>query len=66
MKDKAFLDTNVLIYLYSVDEPHKQAKASESFLRYECITSVKAFNEFCNVLIRKCCLLVVYVLYLVA
>jgi hypothetical protein len=37
MKDKVFLDTNVLVYLYSIDEPHKQAKAAESFLNYECI-----------------------------
>jgi predicted nucleic acid-binding protein len=53
MKDKAFLDTNVLVYLYSVDEPLKQARATESFRKYECITSVQAFNEFCYVLLRK-------------
>jgi len=27
MKDKVFIDTNVLIYLYSVDEPDKRQKA---------------------------------------
>ena len=29
MKDKVFLDTNILIYVYSVTEPEKQKVAIE-------------------------------------
>jgi len=29
MKDKVFVDTNILIYLYSVDEPEKRQAAEK-------------------------------------
>jgi predicted nucleic acid-binding protein len=53
MKDKVFIDTNVLIYLYSVDEPNKKQKAISVFDNYDCITSTQAINEFCNICIKK-------------
>jgi len=53
MKDKVFIDTNVLIYLYSVDEPDKRRKAISVFDNYDCITSTQAINEFCNICIKK-------------
>jgi predicted nucleic acid-binding protein len=31
MNDKVFLDTNILIYLYSKDEPSKQLIAKQIF-----------------------------------
>ena len=34
MKDKVFLDTNVLIYCYSIDEKYKQEKALELLDRH--------------------------------
>ncbi len=50
MKDKAFIDTNVMIYLFSVDEPEKQEKSKVVFEKYYCITSIQVLNEFSNVI----------------
>jgi len=53
MSDNAFLDTNVLIYLYSTEE-EKRGKAlslietSENFL-----ISTQVINEFTNILYKK-------------
>ena len=33
MKDKAFVDTNILVYLYSEDEVEKRTKVA-TFLKY--------------------------------
>jgi predicted nucleic acid-binding protein len=53
MNDKVFLDTNVLVYLYSEDEPEKQAVAICIFDSAYCITSTQVLNEFCAVCLRK-------------
>jgi len=53
MKDKVFIDTNILIYLYSADEPDKREKVILVFENYDCITSTQVINEFCNVCIKK-------------
>jgi len=53
MKDRAFVDTNVFVYLYSEDEPEKQRKALGLLECYDCITSTQALNEFCNVCLKK-------------
>ena len=53
--EKAFLDSNVLIYAYSVDEPEKRVIAV-SLCRSNPIISFQVLNEFSNVLLRKFCL----------
>ena len=53
MTDKAFLDSNILIYLYSEDEPQKQSIAEGIFDNSECIISTQTLNEFCNVCTKK-------------
>jgi len=53
MKDKAFIDTNIIIYLYSEDEPEKQKISKKAFDNYECIISTQVINEFCNICIKK-------------
>jgi predicted nucleic acid-binding protein len=53
MKDKAFIDTNIFIYLYSSDEPEKREKCLQIFENYYCITSIQVLNEISNVLIKK-------------
>lgn len=53
MRDKSFVDTNVLVYLFSEDEVEKRNKSRGVFKTYECITSVQALNELSNVLIKK-------------
>ena len=53
--DRAFLDTNVLIYLYSVDEPEKREAARELVAKegVDFVVSTQVLGEFSNVLIRK-------------
>jgi len=53
MKDKVFLDTNILLYLFSEDEPEKQAIGLSALTGYACITSTQAINELCNVFTKK-------------
>ncbi|MDR2481255.1 MAG: PIN domain-containing protein [Spirochaetaceae bacterium] len=53
MNDKAFIDTNVLIYLYSVDEFEKRNISQTAVDTYDCIISTQVLNEFCNVCIKK-------------
>jgi predicted nucleic acid-binding protein len=55
MLDRVFIDTNILIYLYSEDEPQKRAKAIALFNCYdERIVSIPILNELSNVLLKKC------------
>jgi predicted nucleic acid-binding protein len=53
MKDKAFVDTNILVYLYSEDEVEKSVRACDAIEKYNCITSTQALTEFSNVCIKK-------------
>ena len=53
MGDKAFIDTNVLVYLYSWDEKEKQQAAYNAIENHDCIISTQIINEFCNVCIKK-------------
>lgn len=53
MRDKAFLDTNILIYLYTEDDKNKRETVLNVLDDYDCITSLQTFNEVSNVLLRK-------------
>jgi len=53
MSDKAFIDTNVFIYLYSEDETAKQDLAQMAVDKYDCVISTQVLNEFSNVCIKK-------------
>jgi predicted nucleic acid-binding protein len=53
MKDKVFVDTNILIYLYSVDEPEKRQAAEKAIIGKDCVISVQVLNEFSSVCLRK-------------
>lgn len=53
MKDRVFLDTNLLIYLYSDDEANKSDIVSRLIDENECYISIQVLNEFSNVLIKK-------------
>ena len=50
---KAFIDTNLLVYLYSDQEPVKQQAVMEAINQYDRAVSAQVLNEFCNVCIRK-------------
>jgi predicted nucleic acid-binding protein len=53
MNGRAFIDTNVFIYLYSEDENEKQIIAQKVVDKYECTISTQVLNEFSNICIKK-------------
>lgn len=54
MHDRTFLDTNVVVYLYSADEQDKRALAEALFRKTDRVwISTQVLSELCNVLRRK-------------
>ncbi|MCL2446650.1 MAG: PIN domain-containing protein [Oscillospiraceae bacterium] len=53
MSDRVFLDTNLLVYLYTADEPQKQFSSHLLLTNQNCCISVQTLNEFCNVCLKK-------------
>lgn len=54
MPDKVFLDSNIIIYAYSIDEPKKQAIVKNLLNAHETIIiSTQTINEFVTVTTRK-------------
>ena len=53
MKDKSFLDTNVLIYCYTISEPEKQTKAQAVADLPNTVISTQVLKEVSNILRKK-------------
>jgi len=54
MSDKVFLDTNIVIYLYSKDEPEKKKTCEEIIKNISDVyISTQVLNEFSNTMKRK-------------
>jgi len=54
MKDESvFIDTNLIIYLYSKNDTEKQKQVINILSNYDCFVSTQVLNEFCNVAIKK-------------
>lgn len=53
MSGKTFLDTNVVVYLYSGDEPEKRAVALALIEQNNSIVSTQVLSELANTLSRK-------------
>ena len=54
MPDKVFIDSNIILYLYSEDELFKQHKAQEILdIHNNTIISTQVINEVSNVLFKK-------------
>ena len=53
MSGKNFLDTNIVVYLYSGDEPEKQATALQLTEQNDPIISTQVLSELANTLSRK-------------
>jgi predicted nucleic acid-binding protein len=53
MKDKVFIDTNILIYLYSEDEIEKQQIAESLLDNSSPVISIQILNEISNVMMKK-------------
>ena len=53
MSVRTFLDTNVIIYLYSEDEEEKRRIVCDHLNENICIASTQVLNEACNVWLKK-------------
>jgi len=53
MKDKAFIDTNIIIYMQSATEADKQLIARQVLDSFDCVASTQVLNEVSNVLVKK-------------
>jgi predicted nucleic acid-binding protein len=53
MSDRVFVDSNIVLYLYSNDEFEKQDISKKIIAKYSCIISTQVLNEFCNVCLKK-------------
>ena len=53
MSGKHFLDTNIVVYLYSADEPEKRAAALKLIEQNSPIVSTQVLSELANTLSRK-------------
>lgn len=53
--DRAFIDTNIFIYLYSdnADDLKKRHLAYKVMEQYDCQISTQVINEFSNICIKK-------------
>jgi len=53
MSAKTFLDTNVVVYLYSGDEPEKRSAALALIEQDDSVVSTQVLSELANTLSRK-------------
>jgi predicted nucleic acid-binding protein len=53
MNDKAFMDTNLFIYMQSSTDVEKKELSYRALESFECVVSSQVLNEFCNVAIKK-------------
>jgi predicted nucleic acid-binding protein len=53
MSGKTFLDTNIVVYLYSSDEPERRAVALALIEQNNSIVSTQVLSELANTLSRK-------------
>ena len=51
--NKIFVDTNVLIYAFAIDEPDKRKKIIESLENSRIVVSTQVLKEFANVALKK-------------
>jgi predicted nucleic acid-binding protein len=51
--NNAFVDTNILVYVYSREDSDKRQKAIDIFNSYDCVISTQVLNEFSNIAIKK-------------
>jgi predicted nucleic acid-binding protein len=53
MNDNCFIDTNILIYCYTIDEPVKHQKAIDISSQVETFISTQVLTELSNTLKKK-------------
>lgn len=50
---RAFLDTNIVVYYYTLSEPHKREIAASLLIEHDAVISTQVLSELCNVLRKK-------------
>jgi len=53
MSAKAFIDTNIFIYIQRTDCPEKRQVAENAINYFDCIASTQVLNEIANVFTKK-------------
>jgi len=53
MNDGAFFDSNIIIYLFDLDDKRKNARAKEIIDKYNPVISLQVLREFSNISIKK-------------
>jgi predicted nucleic acid-binding protein len=53
MSVKAFIDTNIFIYIQRTDSLHKRQIAEDAVNYFDCIASTQVLNEIANVFTKK-------------
>jgi predicted nucleic acid-binding protein len=53
MSDKVFLDTNILVYSYSSNEPEKQKVARQLITENNTVISTQVIQELINTVTKK-------------
>jgi len=51
--DKAFIDTNIFIYIQRTDEPDKSKISGKTIEFFNCFISTQVLNEVSNILTKK-------------
>jgi len=53
MSGKAFLDTNLFVYMQSASDATKKEISYRTLENFDCAVSTQVLNEFCNVALKK-------------
>jgi predicted nucleic acid-binding protein len=53
MSGKAFLDTNLFIYMQSSSDADKKELSYQALEKFDCVASTQVLSEFCNVAFKK-------------
>jgi predicted nucleic acid-binding protein len=53
MSDKAFIDTNIFVYIQRTDDPKKKLVSEQAAAFFDCVASTQVLNELCNIFTKK-------------
>ena len=53
MSAKAFLDTNLFVYMQSASDNDKKELSYQALEKFDCVVSTQVVNELCNVALKK-------------
>jgi predicted nucleic acid-binding protein len=53
MSDRAFFDTNIMVYTQRTDSPDKTRIAESALYHFDSVVSTQVLNELCNIFTKK-------------